>query len=212
MIYTTGDDFAGPGGTVLHAINPDGTKKWGMNAPEPESSPVLGPDCSIYFVTESGGLVASRNSGQPGWINQAVPTGEGFSSSLAVGSDGTLYVRSTDSALYAVRPNGTIQWKFQTGGVVSGPAIGADGTIYFGSTDAKLYAVNPNGTQKWAFQTGGAVESSPALAADGTVYIGSDDGNLYAVINGAQKWVFATGGGHCLTGRRVRRHRLRRIG
>ena len=35
--------------------------------------------------------------------------------------------------LYALNPNGTQQWAYQTGNAVAAaPAIGADGTIYVG--------------------------------------------------------------------------------
>ena len=51
--------------------------------------------------------------------------------------------------------NGTLKWKFLTGGsVYSSPAIGVNGTIYVGSDDCYLYAINPDGTLKWKFQTG----------------------------------------------------------
>jgi outer membrane protein assembly factor BamB len=78
-------------------------------------------------------------------------------SSPAIGADGTIYVGSgyMDRKLYAINPDGSQKWSFDTGGSVrSSPAIGADGTIYVGSDDNKLYAINPDGSQKWSFTTG----------------------------------------------------------
>ncbi|MDB4805128.1 immunoglobulin domain-containing protein, partial [bacterium] len=54
-------------------------------------------------------------------------------SSPAIGSDGTIYVGSNSGNLYAINPDGTQKWAFETGGgVSSSPAIGSDGTIYVG--------------------------------------------------------------------------------
>ena len=102
-------------------------------------------------------------------------------SSPAIGTDGTIYVGSWMGYLYALNPNGTLKWRFQTGdSLASSPAIGADGTIYVGSSDNYIYALNPDGKLKWNYQTGDNVASSPAIGADGTVYIGSNDSYLYA--------------------------------
>jgi len=88
----------------------------------------------------------------------------GLCSSPAIGADGTIYVGSWDYNLYAVKPDGTLRWKFAAGNpVFSSPAISADGTIFFGSSnDRHLYAVNSDGTLKWKFTTGAilAINSS----------------------------------------------------
>ena len=101
-----------------------------------------------------------------------------------------------DGNLYALKPNGSLKWKYPTGQKIfaSSPALGADGTVYVGSDDGNLYALNPDGSLKWQYKTGGAVDSSPALGADGTVYFGSDDANLYALNpDGSLKWRYPTG-------------------
>ena len=74
---------------------------------------------------------------------------DGVGTSPAIGSDGTLYVGSTDNRLHAFAPDGKIKWRYETGDVIrSSPAIGDDGTIYVGSNDAWLRAINPDGTMK----------------------------------------------------------------
>ena len=84
--------------------------------------------------------------------------------------------------LYAINPNGSLKWKFTTGGwICSSPTIGSDGTIYVGSGDHYLYAINPDGTLKWKFKTGNSIYSSVAIAQDGTIFVGSDDNYLYAI-------------------------------
>lgn len=93
-------------------------------------------------------------------------------SSSAIAPDGTIYVGSGNGALYAVNPNGTLKWQYQTGGDLTGsPAIGSDGTVYIGSYDRQIYAINPEGTLQWVFPTDTVFTSSPAIASDGTIYI-----------------------------------------
>jgi outer membrane protein assembly factor BamB len=117
-------------------------------------------------------------------------------SSPAIGLDGTVYVGSCDSSLYAVSTGGTVKWRSATGGeIASSPAIGSDGTVYVGSDDGCLYAVNPEGLLVWRYQTGGSVRSSPAIATDGTIYVGSHDDRLYALNpDGTLRWSYLTGG------------------
>ena len=92
-------------------------------------------------------------------------------SSPAVAADGTIYVGSTDGILYALAPNGTVKWGYETGDqIVASPAVGSDGTVYIGSSDRQLYALNPDGTLQWVYPTKAILSSSPALAPDGTIY------------------------------------------
>jgi hypothetical protein len=64
-------------------------------------------------------------------------------SSPAIGADGTVYVGSYDTKVYALDgATGQKRWEFTTGDwVYSSPAIGADGTVYVGSDDNKVYAL-----------------------------------------------------------------------
>jgi hypothetical protein len=106
-------------------------------------------------------------------------------SSPAIGVDGTIYVGSANNYIYALNPDGTLKWRYQTEYWVGcTPAIGADGTIYIGSADGYIYALNPDGTLKWRYQTGHLREFHSAIGADGTVYIGSTDNYLYAIHGG----------------------------
>ncbi|PJB30187.1 hypothetical protein CO110_01655 [Candidatus Desantisbacteria bacterium CG_4_9_14_3_um_filter_40_11] len=117
-------------------------------------------------------------------------------SSPAIGTDGTVFVGSSDKKLYALNPDGSLKWSYTTGGGVysSSPDIGADGTVFVGSDNDKLYALNPDGSLKWSYTTGSDVSSSPAIGADGTVFVGSCDKKLYALNpDGSLKWSYTTG-------------------
>ncbi len=121
-------------------------------------------------------------------------------SSPAIGEDGTIYVGSQDTNLYAVNPNGTKKWNFTTNGhVYSSPSVGSDGMVYVGSKDHRLYAIYPNGSQKWNISTGDEISySSPSIGVDGTIYIGSVNTtkqNFFAINpNGTKKWGLKTQG------------------
>ena len=123
----------------------------------------------------------------------------GVHSSPAIGLDGTVYVGSHDSSLYAINgKTGAKLWEFGTANIVfSSPAIGSDGTVYVGSQDRKIYAINgKTGVKLWEFETGvfpvkPSIPLSPAIGSDGTVYVGSLDKKLYA-LNG-QDWGQAMG-------------------
>jgi len=65
-------------------------------------------------------------------------------SSPAIGADGTIYSGCDNGKVYALNPDGSLKWSYQTEGKVSSsPAIGADGIIYIGSWDGKVYAFGP---------------------------------------------------------------------
>ncbi|HLB28445.1 MAG TPA: PQQ-binding-like beta-propeller repeat protein [Dehalococcoidales bacterium] len=93
-----------------------------------------------------------------------------------------------------VIPQGTLNWKFQTGAPVQSSPSVADGAVFFGSQDYKFYALDAvSGTKNWEFETGSWVESSPSVSR-GVVYFGSNDGKLYAldIQNGRKNWEFPT--------------------
>ena len=189
---------------ALFAFNPlTGATNWSFQTDDwpngdgspIDSSPAVGPDCTIYFLAMSGNLYAVSPNGTLQWFFP-LPAAYYPASSPAIGEDGTIYVGSRDGYLYAISPDGTLEWIFDTldgSPIQSSPAIGADGTVYIASTDGNLYAVT-NGILKWQLAPSGyQFISSPAVAADGTVYIGSTDDNVYAITNGGVKWVFPTG-------------------
>jgi len=138
---------------------------------------------------------ANRSVGVTNLWKLKLPDGGNDESSAALARDGTIYQGTLRGWLFAISPEGKIQWRFKAGREIkSSPAVAADGTIYFGARDWKLYALTPQGKLKWTFATGAWVDSSPAIADDGTIYFGSWDTNFYALSPaGALKWKFPTG-------------------
>ncbi len=178
-------------GTDPYAFNPDGTVKWISSAfmsvgsgGRGYSSPVIGPDGTIYITVYQGTNLSALNP--DGSLKWSYTLGGSYGyGSPAVASDGTIYLAHYgDGTIYALNPDGTRKWSYATGKtglkVYSSPVIGADGIVYVGFSDNKVYALNPDGTLKWTYTTGGQIRNSPAIGRDGTLYVGSCDGYLYA--------------------------------
>ena len=133
-----------------------------------------------------GGVTGTATAAGPGEQIWQFETGDTVFSSPTV-VDGTIYVGSVDTNLYAIDAgSGEQQWQFETEAPVDSLPAVVDGTVYVGSFDNSLYAVKAaTGEQQWQFETDGDVFSSPTVV-DGTVYVGSYDNSLYAVEAGAQ--------------------------
>ena len=91
-----------------------------------------------------------------------------------MGADGTLYFGSNDNYLYALNPDGSLKWRYETGGeVISSPAIDSEGTVCFGSGDRFFYALNPDGTLKWSYQAEEKIWACPVVDFDGIIIVGT---------------------------------------
>ncbi|HXD79672.1 MAG TPA: PQQ-binding-like beta-propeller repeat protein, partial [Puia sp.] len=135
-----------------------------------------------------------------------------FESSAVVDSSaGLLYFGSGDGNLYALGvSDGSLRWRFQTGGIVhTTPALSGH-SVYFGSWDRNLYALDARtGRQKWKFMTGAdttfhlleGIQASP-LVYGRDVFFGARDGNFYCLdtttgrlvwkYDAAHSWILST--------------------
>ena len=127
-------------------------------------------------------------------INWEYVTGSAIYSSVTLGNDGTAYIGSGDSSVYAVNSDGTLKWSYQTGDWVDTvPALNEDETVvYVGSWDNSLYALDAqSGEVLWTFETGNFIVSSPSIGEDGSIYFGSNDNFFYALNpDGSLKWEY----------------------
>jgi outer membrane protein assembly factor BamB len=120
-------------------------------------------------------------------------TTDRVASSPVIGQNGTVYVGSSDGAIYALDGStGNKKWGYvTTDSIDSSPAIGLDRTIYVSSSDGTVFAFNSStGAKKWGYITSGKPVGSPVVGQDGTVYVGTDDGTVYAIDGntGNKKW------------------------
>ena len=173
-IYIRLDQQAG----ALTNLNPDGSLRVAL---ERKGTPfAVGVDGTIY--SDGGGILASPPGGEARYISRE----RDHQGALTVTPDGTVY-SATGDGLYALRPDGSVNWEFLTGGRVTLPAVAPDGTIYFGAQDGNLYALTPEGTLKWKFAAPGV----PVVAPDGTVYVRSMEQGLHAINpDGSLKWLY----------------------
>ncbi|MBA7595857.1 putative protein YxaL [subsurface metagenome] len=134
-------------------------------------------------------LISGCKTDRPGTLKWKYKTNGSIESSPAIGQDGTVYITSMDSCLYAFSPEGDLKWKYQTSGkIYASPSIGADGTVYINPWDVYTYAITPEGKLKWKCETW-FTPSSPAIGHDGTIYVAADDGHFYAITpEGKLKW------------------------
>jgi outer membrane protein assembly factor BamB len=191
----------------LYAVGRDGATKWMYATGDIIfGSPAIAHDGTIYIGSDDDHLYALAPTGaKPRWIFQigACPQRIGVGPEASrcdvdagptIGPDGVIYTGG--DGVYAINPDGTLRWRFATGGhVASAPAVLSDGTVVAGSQDDLIYGIAPDGTKKWDFRTGGDVDAAPSVGDDGTIYVGSDDHKLYALGgDGTLRWAFTTGG------------------
>lgn len=138
----------------LYAIRPDGTMKWFTDLfGDVKSSPAIGGDGTIYVGSDKGDVFALIDEDDEGIIKWVFPTRGPVRSSPALTADGTIYIGSNDSRLYALNPDGTLNFLFlANAAIASSPSIIADGTVYFATGvpasdepfvdgDAMLYSI-----------------------------------------------------------------------
>jgi outer membrane protein assembly factor BamB len=158
---------------------------------ENPSSPIVGPDGTVYVGSETG-LYAVNPNGTQKW---KFATGRQIISSPAIDMNGIVYFGCLDSKIYAIYPDGSRKWSELTGGEIhSSPLITSDGLIVTGASDGSVYAYLSTGTLKWKYTPVGEsdwVYASPAIGPDGTLYVATNKGVLALDISGAtptRKW------------------------
>jgi len=180
---------------ILHVFNPDGSRSWrvwsGATCSCPETSPAVGRDGTIYFGIEET-VFAFRPNGSIRWTYDV---GQQLTGTVAVGTDGSVYVPS--GYLVAINPDGTVKWQTPDYlGLGGAPSIAGDGTIYVSSFKPSVYAYQPDGTLLWTYTADDCcsadVPVSPAIGFDRTIYAGmtTAEGGMVVALssNGTVKW------------------------
>ena len=154
--------------------------------------------------------IRANYTGDKPWMFQ---TGKGIFSTPVIDDKGTVYFGSADHYFYALNPDGSQKWKYETGEIIDsagalgavGPAKGY-GTITFLSGDGKMYNfrtddVQMDQRQVWAYEAqlrpgisyNRWFEGNVAVGPDGTLYAGNTNFNYYAVNpDGTLKWTYST--------------------
>jgi outer membrane protein assembly factor BamB len=185
--------FAGSGTSVISLSN-SGENLWSFNTAGTVTSLVLTSNNTLYFGSADQYFysISSLN----GQLNWAFHTNGPIVASPGIGSDGTLYVPSTDGNLYGLQANGSLLWVFASGdSIQSSPVSLSDGSICFGTANGLLYSLSANGNLLWSLQLNGSISSSPAVGSNDTINLGTSSGLFYSISStGEIIWSFQTGG------------------
>jgi len=205
-VANDGTIFFGSHDGRIYAVGGDGAVKWSYATGDIIfSSPAVAHDGTVYIGSDDDHLYAvTPATAKPRWefqvgaCSQRIGIGPEASrcdvdAGPTLGPDGVIYTGG--DGVYALNPDGTLRWRFPTGGhVASAPAVLSDGTVVAGSQDDLVYGIGPDGSKRWDFRTGGDVDAAPAVGDDGTIYVGSDDHKVYALgSDGTLHWAFTTG-------------------
>ncbi|MCI0748315.1 MAG: PQQ-binding-like beta-propeller repeat protein, partial [Verrucomicrobia subdivision 3 bacterium] len=183
-IYVTGGNPL----SKLYALTPGGVKKWETDLGSVPCTPAVAADGTIY-VSGNKMFRAFNPDGTLGW-SYAFPDTYLFYDVTppAIAHDGTIYVGAgLPETLYALRPDGSLKWKFAVRESMYAPIVGADGTIYFGVYFDGFYALAPDGTRKWHYPIDG-YNIFGAIGEDGTVYVSGSDRLFAFTPDGVKKW------------------------
>ena len=195
---------------LITKFNSSGTLQWQKTLGVSNSnstgvgSIAIGSDGSVYVCggTATGDLgsksmlIAKYNSSGTLQWQKKLGSGTNRGNSVAVGSDGSVYIcgttysggaGSSDVFIAKFNSSGTLQWQKTLGGsdyeIGNSVAIGSDGSVYVvgytnsagaGSYDALIAKLNSSGTLQWQKTLGGSDHDggdSVAVGTDGSVYV-----------------------------------------
>ena len=148
---TVGDDgtiYFGDMNGYLHAVNPNGTRKWRQDLLDNVyTSPSITEEGNIIVASYRGYVYSFTPDGFENWKFEAEKD-EYISSSPVIDKYGVIYIGAWNGWFYAINPDGTLKWKYKTlDEIFPSAAIDENGTIYIGahttSFSAKLYALEP---------------------------------------------------------------------
>ncbi|KYK29630.1 hypothetical protein AYK20_05150 [Thermoplasmatales archaeon SG8-52-1] len=164
--YGAGNECGGIGATVgsngtiyfgdllgyLHAVNPNGTRKWrrdmGANI---YSSPAITEEGNIIIGCYDGYIYSFKpDNGAQNWKFEAEKY-EWIPGSPVIDKYGVIYIGALNGWFYALNPEGSLKWKYKTLDEIStSAAIDENGTIYIAAHCTSqpeffsyLYALEP---------------------------------------------------------------------
>lgn len=143
--------------------------------PPPPIWPTIQHDFGRTSVASSPGPASNSTD----WIFG--PEGS-FQSSPVIGPTGTIYATDDNDHLFALNPDGSIQWEQSFNETLFSPAIGPSGTVYVPGS-RHLYAYAPDGIPVWTVPANISTSRSSALAISpqGILYEINANGTLSAI-------------------------------
>jgi outer membrane protein assembly factor BamB len=185
------------------------SQPYGYQAPVQEDSPW--PTFRRDTRNSAYSPIKASYQGDKPWTFR---TGKGIFSSPIIDAQGVIYVGSADHYFYALNPDGSLKWKYETGEIIdSSGALGRYDPVKqyqpltFVSGDGKLYHFRADGDmpvearKQWVFEAEIRPEASynrwfegnVAISPDGTFYAGNTNFLYYAITpDGQRKWTYPT--------------------
>jgi len=154
---------------------------------------VLVTDSGMYVGSDSDRFFGLSHRGARRWSLSV----DGDADTSAVQTSYGAIVLAAGKTVYAVRGDGSVQWRVKAKRkVYSSPAAAPDGTVYVGAQDDRLYAIGRDGKVRFATALQGDVDCAPSVGDDGTVFVGTDGGVVVAVEpeRGGIRWSRSVGG------------------
>ena len=150
------------------------------------------PSSAHSSVAQPVALTPARDLQYPGtssnttkWVFGQIG---GVSSSLAIGSDGTIYAVSNDLHLYAINSDGSIKWTQNLGETGYAPLLSPNGTIFV-PTATHVQAFAPTGLEEWSLPTAPNNGTNLAISDSLGMIYSVNDQNLYSIrFNGKIAW------------------------
>lgn len=166
VVWQDSTIYAGYGSKV-HAVSPDGKKKWAWESKTPIISLALGRQGTLYAQAE-GMLYALNPDGTMAWqqeidarLNEAKP--------LVVGQGGVIFVTGR-TYMTAVTSTGERKWRFQGGNITSAPVELPDGKLAVMLGD-KLYLLSRDGDTLWSRSASPVISPVGLSAAAERIYV-----------------------------------------
>jgi len=162
--------------TVLSFHAADGRLAWRRDlGSRAHAAPALAAD-AVYVPIADGRVVAlRRETGATIWEKKL-----GGPANDLLALEDRLYVGSHDNFFYALDPkDGTVLWRWRTGGDVIGLPVADERRVYFVSLDNTLYALNRrSGGLEWRRPLPLRPSSGP-IRAGNTLVVSGSDATLY---------------------------------
>ena len=121
-------------------------------------------------------------SAETGRVLWGFETPKGIMSSAALSADNTrVAFGGADGNVYCLGLDGSLKWKFATGGPVLASPLVTGGSLWVGSYEGHFYGLNmADGSKIFDLKCGAGIFSS-AAASDGHILFGDRDGSLFCI-------------------------------
>lgn len=168
-------------GHSLTSMSPDGTVRWrtlgspGINA----SNAVIGPTGGVYVLNSENGTLHSfdQDTGVENWESFS-GSGRANRPSIAVGTSGTVYFRTSDG-VFAINADGSLKWSKNLSDATpqkGSPILDREENVYVGVGD-EVISYDSEGHERWRIDLPDV--SYLLVGAEGVLYAVSGQQLLY---------------------------------